>query len=213
MADFVLVHGGQRDGSIWDGVVPLLQAEGHKTFAPSLSRPDRSTLDGHISQVCSLFEEHELSGVMLVGHSYASFVITGVADRMPERLRHLVYVDSSVPRDGDSLYGIFEDMGFSSKDYYLPQDPPFLETLHFDEEKMRRIPKTYIHCTRSEFVALGRPTYEAVKRNAARDNWDYFEIESDHSVMSSHPKELAAILLGELGPRGPGQSVDHAGRS
>jgi Alpha/beta hydrolase family len=199
MADYVLVHGGQRDGSIWDEVVPLLQAEGHRTFTPSLSRPDRSTLDEHISQVCLLMEENELNGVVLVGHSYASFVITGVAERMPGRIKELIFVDSSVPRNGDSLYGIFEDMGFSSQEYDLPQDPPFLEPLHFDEEKIRRIPKTYIHCTHSEFVALGRPTYEEVKKNAARDNWDYFEIDSDHSVMVTHPEELAAILLKERG--------------
>jgi pimeloyl-ACP methyl ester carboxylesterase len=197
VAEYVLVHGGQRDGSLWDEVVPLLQAEGNRTFAPSLSRPDGSTLSEHISEICGLLEEHELDAIVLVGHSYASFVITGVAERMPERIKRLIYVDCAVPHDGKSLYGMFEDLGITSEEYGLPQDPPFLEPLHFDEERIRRIHKTYIHCTQSEFLAIGKPAFEEVKGNAERDNWDYFEIDSNHAVMISHPKELSAILLEE----------------
>ena len=195
MSDFVLVHGGQRDGSIWDEVAPLLRAAGYSTFAPSLSKPDTSTLSEHISEVCALLEERELSAAILVGHSYASFVITGVADRVPQRIKRMVYVDCAVPRNGKSLYGMFEDLGITSEEYGLPQEAPFLEPLYFDEEAIRRIHKTYIHCAQSEFIDLGKPAFEEVKRNAGRDNWDYHEIDSNHAVMLSHPLELAEILL------------------
>jgi hypothetical protein len=197
MADYVLVHGGQKDGSVWDLVVPLLEEHGHRVCAPSLSKPETSSLSEHVSEVCGLIEEENLNGIILVGHSYASLVITGVADRIPESTKHLIYVDSSVPRNGKSLYGMLEDLGISSEEYGLPQEPPFLEPLHFDEEKIQKMPKTYVHCTKSEFIAVGKPVFNAVVENAKRDNWDYFQIDSDHTCMVSHPAELAEILLRE----------------
>jgi pimeloyl-ACP methyl ester carboxylesterase len=195
MANYVLIHGGQRDGSVWDAVAQILEKHGHRVFAPSLSKPQSSTLGGHISQVCKLMEKEDLSDVVLVGHSYASFVITGAADRMPEKIRLLIYVDCSIPQNGKSLYGMFEFVGLSSEDYELPQDPPFLEPLYFDEELIRKMHKIYVHCTRSEFLAVGKPFFEQVVEHAKRDNWEYFQIESDHPCMISHPGELADILL------------------
>ena len=103
MADYVLIHGGHKDGSIWDKVVPILEERGHRTFAPSLPEPKTSTLSEFIDVVCKLFEDEGLDGVILVGHSSGSLVITGVADRMPERIGRLVYVDSSVPIVGKRL--------------------------------------------------------------------------------------------------------------
>jgi pimeloyl-ACP methyl ester carboxylesterase len=53
-----------------------------------------------------LLEEKHLRGVILVGHSYGGMVITGVVDAVPERIAHLVYFDTFVPRDGESMAGI-----------------------------------------------------------------------------------------------------------
>ncbi len=50
--------------------------------------------------------EKNLHGVILVGHSYGGMVITGVVDAVPERIAHLVYLDTFVPRDGESLADI-----------------------------------------------------------------------------------------------------------
>ncbi len=197
MADYVLVHGGQRDGSLWDKVALLLEEHGHRVYAPSLSKPDKSTLSEHITEVCKLLEDEGLNDIILVGHSYASMVITGVADRMPERIKHLIYVDCALPVNGMSLYGMFEAIGITSEAYGLPQHAPFLEPLYFDEEKIREIPKTYVHCTQSEFIDVAKPAFEKVIENAERDNWDYFRLDSTHTCMISHPVELAEILLHE----------------
>jgi pimeloyl-ACP methyl ester carboxylesterase len=196
-ADYVLVHGGQRDGSLWDKVASLLKEQGHRVFAPSLSKPEISTLSEHISEVCKLIDDENLNSIVLVGHSYASMVITGVADRIPNKIKHLIYVDCAVPVNGMSLYGMFEPLGITSEAYGLPQDPPFLEPLYFDEKKIRKIPKTYVHCTQSEFIAVGKPAFEKVVEDAERDNWDFFQLDSDHPCMISHPVELAEILLRE----------------
>jgi pimeloyl-ACP methyl ester carboxylesterase len=197
MADYVLVHGGHKDGSIWGKVVPLLEEAGHRVFTPSLPDPTTSTLGEFIGVVCVLIEEEDLQGIVLVGHSSGALVITGVADRMTERISRLVFVDSSVPINGKSLYGMFDDAGISSKEYDLPQDPPWLEPLYFDEEKRRKLPKTYVFSARGEFIAVSMPFYHKVVQNAERDNWKHYSLDARHDSMVSHPLELARILLEE----------------
>ena len=63
-------------------------------------------LDTHIQDVVGLLEDKDLHGVILVGHSYGGMVITGVVDAVPERIAHLVYLDTFVPRDGESMVDV-----------------------------------------------------------------------------------------------------------
>jgi len=63
-------------------------------------------LDTHIQDIAGLVEEKNLHGVILVGHSYGGMVITGVVDQVPERIAHLVYLDTFVPRDGESMVDV-----------------------------------------------------------------------------------------------------------
>ncbi|MFM9882149.1 MAG: alpha/beta fold hydrolase [Burkholderiales bacterium] len=107
----VLVHGAWHGGWCWRRVVPHLQAAGHEVFAPTLTGLadrahllDRSIdLDTHIQDVIGLLEYEELSNVVLVGHSYAGAVITGVADRAASRLGSLVYLDAFLPANGKRM--------------------------------------------------------------------------------------------------------------
>jgi pimeloyl-ACP methyl ester carboxylesterase len=111
MSTFVLVHGAWRGQWCWSRVVPALRALGHEVHAPSLTGlADRShlaspavDLDTHILDIVNLLKWEDLSEVVLCGHSYAGFVITGVADRVPERLRTLVYLDAFLPEHGMSM--------------------------------------------------------------------------------------------------------------
>ena len=114
MATFVLVHGGWHGGWCWQKVIPFLEAAGHEVYAPTLTglaeraaelSPDIG-LDTHIQDVVGLLQEKNLHGVILVGHSYGGMVITGVVDAVPERIAHLVYLDTFVPRDGESMAGV-----------------------------------------------------------------------------------------------------------
>ena len=81
-------------------------------FTPSLSGVgERShllsrdvNLNTHIDDVVNLIRWEELSDVVLCGHSYGGAVISGVADRVPERLRALVYLDAFVLENGQSLH-------------------------------------------------------------------------------------------------------------
>ena len=111
MANYVLVHGGWFGAWCWYKVVPLLQAAGHSVYTPTLTGLGEQAalltpeigLDTHIQDVVNLIETKDLQQVILVGHSYSGMVITGVADRVPGRIAHLVYLDAVVPRDGQSL--------------------------------------------------------------------------------------------------------------
>ena len=108
---YVLVHGAWHGGWRWSRLAPLLQAQGHTVFAPTLTGlGDRAhlaradvDLDHHIKDIVMTLEAEDLSDVTVVGHSYAGFVITGVADRAKARLRNLVYLDAFVPEDGKGL--------------------------------------------------------------------------------------------------------------
>ena len=111
MATFVLVHGAWFGGWCWQKVIPLLEAAGHEVYAPTLTglaeraselSPDVG-LETHIQDVVGELVEKNLYGVILVGHSYGAIVITGVVDAVPERIAHLVYLDTFVPRNGESL--------------------------------------------------------------------------------------------------------------
>jgi pimeloyl-ACP methyl ester carboxylesterase len=114
MATFVLVHGAWHGSWCWKRVRKHLQAEGHEVFTPTLTGVgERShfispqiTLDTHVADIVNLLRWEELTDVVLCGHSYAGCVITGVADRVPERLRALVYLDAFILENGQSLHDV-----------------------------------------------------------------------------------------------------------
>lgn len=110
MANFVLVHGAWHGGWCWRRVVDALQARGHRAHAVTLTGlGERAhllssliTLETHIEDVANLIAAEELQYVVLAVHSYAGMIGTAIADRMPQRLKHLVYVDAVVPKPGES---------------------------------------------------------------------------------------------------------------
>ena len=112
MATFVLVHGAWHGSWCWKRVRKALQAHGQEVFTPTLTGVgERShllapevNLDTHIDDVVNLIQWEELSDVVLCGHSYGGCVISGVADRIPDRICELVYLDAFVLEDGESLH-------------------------------------------------------------------------------------------------------------
>ena len=112
MAVYVLVHGAWGGSWCWKRIRPVLQARGHQVFTPTLTGVgDRShllsrdvNLDTHIADVVNLMQWEDLSDVVLCGHSYGGCVVTGMADRVPERVAALVYLDAFVPQDGQCLH-------------------------------------------------------------------------------------------------------------
>src|SRR6516162_205396 len=110
MATFVLVHGGWAGAVVWRQLAPRLRKAGHEVYAPTLTGIGERKhllsreidLETHIQDVIGVVEDEDLSDIILVGHSSGGMVISGVADRVPEKVVSLVYLDAFVPENGQS---------------------------------------------------------------------------------------------------------------
>ena len=141
MATFVLVPGGWSSGWQLRAVATHLRADGHQVITPTLTglgervhlaHPDVN-LETHIQDIVNVIHFEDLNDVILVGYSYSGMVTTAVADRLPERLARLIYVDAYVPNDGQSLADILGPQVMSMLREYadqygdgwrLPHNPP-----------------------------------------------------------------------------------------
>jgi len=214
MAPYVLVHGGNMStdtwnrltrtntyppgghlgARYWDGTASYLRAHGHRVFAPTLKDEFSSSLTEHIEQVCGLILENDLMEIILVGHSYGGFVVTGVADRLPERIRNLVYLDSGLPDPGESLMDLLMKVYSGSYTANLPDpSPPYVEKIQFDPATIRKLTKTYIRCTKSEFIAVTQLSKEKI--DAAGGGWTYLELPSSHVPMADIPEQFYRTIL------------------
>jgi pimeloyl-ACP methyl ester carboxylesterase len=228
LAIFVLVHGAWHGGWCWRQVAPLLRSAGHEVYTPSLTglgerrhlaRPDID-LDTHIEDVVGLLEMEDLKEVVLVGHSYGGMVVTGVAERMPERIQHLVYLDAFLPADGQSLF----DMGGPKRpadDWRVPQlqrtedlsDPEVQwnnarrlphPRATLDEKISLTAPLESRPFSLTYIVATERPDPGPVFDRIAADlrgnpRWTVREISGGHGMIRTNPDGLVALFL-ELFP-------------
>ena len=105
---FVLLHGAFHGGWCWAPVAEILRDAGHSVTTPTqtgvgerrhlLSRD--ISLDVFADDLTNHIEAEELTDIVLVGHSFGGFAIAAAADRMPGRIRHLVYLDARIPENG-----------------------------------------------------------------------------------------------------------------
>ena len=229
MTTYVLVHGAYGGAWVWRDVAGLLRLKGHEVFAVTLTGLGERVhlaspevgLGTHILDVINVLEFEDLSNVVLVGHSYAGMVITGVADRAPERIGHLVYLDAQLPQDGQS----WEDLnGRSPGDAWRiavpswPKDAPpptaaeqamnaklVPQPRRTQEEKLKlatrtergQYGRTYIKAVKAPRPAAGpgAALWRAADRVRQDPAWHYREIECGHLAQIEKPDELAALLL------------------
>jgi pimeloyl-ACP methyl ester carboxylesterase len=105
---FVLIHGAWHGGWCWRRVADLLEAKGHKVYAPSLTgNGDRShllskevILDTHIADIVNLFKWEELKDVCLVAHSYGGWPASGALEQIHDRVASIVWLDAFKPENG-----------------------------------------------------------------------------------------------------------------
>ncbi|MVA97023.1 alpha/beta fold hydrolase [Nitratireductor sp. CAU 1489] len=137
MATYVLVHGAWHTGELMEDVARPIRDHGHDVHTPTIAgnRPgdDRRTgLEAAIGSIVAFIEERELTDVILVGHSYGGMIITGTADRLPGRIRRLVYWNAFVPNDGECLndmvpphyVALFDAVSAASPDNAVMLPPP-----------------------------------------------------------------------------------------
>src|ERR671913_201975 len=110
MTTYVLVGGAWLGGWCWQRVARRLRDEGHDAYPATLTglgerahlASPEVDLEIHITDVVNLIEYEGLQDVVLLGHSYGGMVVTGAADRIPERISELVYLDTA-PLPGGAL--------------------------------------------------------------------------------------------------------------
>lgn len=229
----VLVAGGWQGGWCWQKVTPLLSAAGHRVYTPTLTGlGDRAhlsqptiDLEMHSQDLAAFLDMEDLQDVMLVGHSYAGFVISAVAERARARLHSLVYLDAFIPEAGKRVV-----------DYLLPVErrqaiieagrqsgyvaPIPLTALGVTDESdlawatPRLVNQPY--GTFDQPIVLAAPAASGLPRSfiactnppsgsfgqfaalVKQDpSWRYHELATGHQAMMTMPRELAK-LLGQL---------------
>jgi len=224
MTSYVFVHGAWGGGWMWQEVASILRANGHDAFPVTLTgvgeRAHLATpevnLSTHIEDVLNVIRYEDLTNVVLVGHSYGGMVITGVADRMPERFAHVVYVDAHLPEDGQSNADL-NGVAPSEEDWLLPPPAPppgtpvpgwekltphpratQVERLHLAKPtESQAFSRTFIKATKGTRVTSGPGSgiWKAADRVRENPAWTYREIDTGHLVQAEKPIELTEILL------------------
>jgi pimeloyl-ACP methyl ester carboxylesterase len=231
MTDFVLVHGAWHGAWCWNRILPRLWRSGHRAFAVSLTGVGERAhllsgdigLQTHINDVMAVIEAEELRHAVLVGHSYAGMVITGVADQLSDasRLNRLVYLDAMVPEPGESW-----SSGHSAetaaarradiaRDGTIPPPPPAVygltgedadwvarrQTPHpggMYDEALQFDPLRVTRWPR-HFIDCTQPALPTIaaskKRVRETPGWRITEISSGHDPMISAPDALMNALL------------------
>jgi pimeloyl-ACP methyl ester carboxylesterase len=230
---YVLVHGAWHGGWCWRRVTPILRQRGHPVFTPTQTGlGERAHLltkevgfETFVEDVAGMIEMEELSDIVLVGHSFAGNVVTCIADRMPQRIAQLVYLDAAIPFDGESAFSplpeaiVAERIELSKKTSGgLTMPIPDLKIFGVTEPAdvqwitphLRPHPiKTYTDQIRvknpvgngrpTTYIACTNPIYAPLAR--ARDfakkqpGWKYEEISCGHDAMVALPDRLAEMLL------------------
>ena len=231
---YVLVHGLFHGGWCWKRVADRLRAAGQEVYTPTnTGLGERSHLLSadigirvFVQDLVNVIEFEELTDIILVGHSFGGMTITGAADAIPERIRHVVYLDAIIPLDGQSVFNQLPDSVVDERmqqavehdggKSFPPYDPEtFGVTDPTDAAWLRRrlTPhpvKTYIepislrnppaHNLNRTFIRCTRPLYPPIDATAEwlkrQSGWNYIELAAGHNAPISAPAELTDILLG-----------------
>lgn len=227
MATFVLVPGMCHGGWCFAELTEQLRGHGHRVHPLTLTGlSERShllhggiNLDTHIEDVTALLAAENIDNAVLVGHSYGGMVITGAADRIPERVDSLVYLDAVVPAHRDSCWTLVSDQ---ERRWYLDvvdngyavRPLPFFDTratphplaallqplpLSGDLSRFRR--RVYLYATGWDGESPFTTLYQRLR---ADPSWTTQALDSGHNLMRDAPNELLKILLETAQPNPPG---------
>lgn len=229
MTDYVLVHGAWHGGWCWSRIRRKLTDKGHGVYTPTLTGLGDRThllsrdvdLETHINDVANLLIWEDLRDIVLVGHSYGGCVVRHVADRFPDRIRSLIYLDAFIPEDGESALNYMPGSG---------QDHRELALLHGDGWKVPPIPASVFavnaadaawvdsRCTMHPLSSFETPAsltgacdrvpdigfvfatgwdgpFEQFRSVAKNRRWWCEDFACGHDVMLDKPNELTDLLL------------------
>ena len=217
---FLFVHGAWGGGWEYAKVDSILTNKGDRVYHPTLTGLGERVhlankeidLSTHIDDIVNVIRFEDLDNIILIGHSYGGMVITGVAQKIPERIDQLIYLDAFVPRDGESVKSIngeevwngmivpkIEDgyvlYPFGPTESNPPTDVPqpvktFTETISIKNPMAKKIPTAYIL-----MIEDGKAGFEQWGSSRAEANgWTIYEMEGGHYSMRDQPDKLVEML-------------------
>jgi pimeloyl-ACP methyl ester carboxylesterase len=227
---FVLVHGAWHGAWCWRRVSDLLEQKGHKVFVPTMTGlADKShlldarvNLTTHITDVVNLIKWEDLKDFVLVGHSYAGYIISGVAEQLQGSIGALVFLDAFVPENGDSLAAgaskpVKDALAVAKEKKEIALKPVPAKVFRVNEKDQAWVDaKCTPHpiasmeeaikltgaretiASKTYIRAKGYPSIPfdaALEKVKARAGWKTFEMSAGHDAMVDQPKELTDILL------------------
>lgn len=216
----LIVHGAWGGAWQFSKVDPLLRDKGFDVRRVTLTglgeRSHLSSkeigLETHIQDVVNVILFERLKNIILVGHSYGGMVITGVADRVPERIAKLVYLDAMVPESGEcaqDVMGISEWIAKMTTDGMIvpawvqpgkphPYDVPhplktFTDPLMLANPAREKIPAVHILTVDPGKKPEEDAFWKSAERARAR-GWSVIVMEADHNPQWRKPVETADLL-------------------
>lgn len=217
----VFVHGAWGGGWQFRKVAPLLEARGYVVYRPTLTGLGERVhlasrdlgLETHIEDIVNVIRFENLHDVILVGHSYGGMVITGVADRVPERISRLVYLDALLPLTGESAAtstgGQSQALVAKARDGFIPAwwvkpDKPYPRDVPHPVKTLTDVIKLQ-HPTGNGLRAVYILTVEhgreakdddffAAAERARGFGWPVLQMEGDHNPYWFQPEKTVDVL-------------------
>jgi pimeloyl-ACP methyl ester carboxylesterase len=230
---YVIVHGATAGGYEWKETGKHLLADGHTVYRVTLTAlGERSHLSAegvdlttHIDDVVNTILFEDLHDVVLTGHSYGGSVVTGVMNRIPERIRHVMFFDAAVPNHGESGFsrqgGPPADMVVKNGrriPSWLNENPTTyphnvgqpigtsMEPVAYDNPAAFALNVTYV-----PFIAAGQDPVERAARdrnwrNAVSRGWTVRTFPGSHTAMLEDPKGLSVLMQEAVNDRNSSRS-------
>jgi pimeloyl-ACP methyl ester carboxylesterase len=225
---FVMVHGATAGGWEWKRCGNFLVEDGHTVYRATLTglgeRMHLSDtgydLQTHINDVVNLILFEDLHDIVLTGHSYGGMVITGVMDRVPDRIKHVVFLDAAVPQDGQSIWDIFGGQnptgprfadGFMQVPWVKPGDKPphsmkqsikcFNQPVSYQNPAALALHVTYVAFVPKDKSAEERAKTDKSWQNAAARGWTIRTFPGGHVAQQEDPRGVATLIAESVSDR------------
>lgn len=218
---FVVVHGATAGGWEWKRTGQSLTDDGHTVYRVTLTglgermhlNSTEVDLQTHINDVVNTILFEDLHDVVLTGHSYGGMVITGVMDRIPERIRHVVFLDAAVPDDGMSIWDLFGGAprdpsriadGFMQVPWVKPDAKPpynvkqsikcFNQPVSYKNPLAKALPVTYVAFIPKDKSAEERAKTDKSWQRAVARGWTIRTFPGGHVAQQENPRGVATLI-------------------
>mgnify|MGYP001394283861 FL=1 len=229
---FLLIHGAWHGGWVWNEISEILRYQRYSVSTPTLTGlgekkhllSSKITIETFIEDVVNHIIFEDLNNIILVGHSFAGSVISGVADRLKDRIQKLIYFDAMILIDGQKPFDItpketVEQRIELAKKFgnNISIPAPSADAFGvFDikkslllEEKLTPHPLSAFQSKlilKNEvgngiplsYIFCTKPVYKSLEssREVVRKmKWPIFELNAGHDAMLTHPKETLNLLM------------------